>query len=259
MFTTRLSFPLHSACSAVTSSPTNHATNLRLLSSPVSIGHPEDLRLCSVRHPCRESNFGQPVPGRLSTQTTVAFEDAREFSRLQERGPLLLTARNRITVYRITQVERAPTRVSNPTSGDSKSSSRNVRKEVPLGEDRRSLPDYPPRNAAHTFQLKLAYADTAWGSGLFTSPSSAKKRHLDFANNEEITYVFQGLSKDGHFYVSADFRITHPKLPSGIDAKPKEREEHQRADSIFLTKQADDSFIPSLSKLRVWIGTLKLE
>jgi hypothetical protein len=36
-------------------------------------------------------------------------------------------------------------------------------------------------------------------------------------NNEELLFLFQGLSKDGLSYLSADFRITHPKLPRGID------------------------------------------
>jgi hypothetical protein len=33
-------------------------------------------------------------------------------------------------------------------------------------------------------------------------------------DNEQLVYVFQGLSKDRHFFVSSDFRITHPKTSS---------------------------------------------
>jgi hypothetical protein len=209
--------------------------------------------------PAAKATLDSPFPDDFPPQTTVAFEDAREFPAFKKGARYFSPARNRITVYRITQVERAPYKSIQFDIGRLKKLLKERPKEVPLGEDRRSLPDYPPRNAAHTFQLKLAYADTAWGSGLFYLTQFSQEAHLDFANNEELAYVFQGLSKDGHFYVSADFRITHPKLPSGVDAKPKERDEHQRADSLFLTKQADDSFIPSLSKLREWIGTLKLE
>jgi hypothetical protein len=72
-------------------------------------------------------------------------------------------------------------------------------------------------------------------------------------------FIRQGISKDGSFYVSADVRITNPKLPSGIDAKPKEHDKNQRTDSAFLAKQPDDLFTPSLSDAREWVGTLKFE
>jgi hypothetical protein len=209
--------------------------------------------------PAAKAILDSPFPDDFPPQTTVAFEDAREFPAFKKGARYFAPARNSITVYRITQVERAPYKTIQFDIERLQKLLKERPKEVPLGELRRSLPDYPPRNAAHTFQLKLAYVDTAWGRGLFYLTQFSQEPHLDFANNEELAYVFQGLSKDGNFYVSADFRITHPKLPFGIDAKPKQQDEHQRADSIFLTKQADDSFTPSLSKLREWIGTLKLE
>ena len=88
----------------------------------------------------------------------------------------------------------------------------------------RTTANYPPRNAAHTFQLKLAYVDTAWGSGLFYLTQFSQEPHLDFANNEELVYLFQGLSKDGNFYVSAGIHVAHPKLPLRGNAPPEERQ-----------------------------------
>ncbi len=118
-----------------------------------------------------------------------------------------------------------------------------------------NLPDYPPRNAGHAFEARLNYVDAEWGSGLcyltqFTQEPGA------FANNEELVCVFQGLSKDGAFYVSADLRVTHPGLPAGIDAKPKSA---GAAGLELLTKAKDDAFTPSLAKVREWLGTVQLK
>jgi hypothetical protein len=209
--------------------------------------------------PVAKANLDSPFPDDFPPQTTVAFEDAREFPAFKKGARYFSPARNSLTVYRITQVERAPYKTIQFDIERLKKLLKDRPMEVPLGESRRSLPDYPPRNSAHTFQLKLAYVDTAWGSGVFYLTQFSQEPDDDFANNEELAYVFQGLSKDGNFYVSANFRITHPKLPSGIDAGPKQRDPHQRADSHFLTKQADASFTPSLSKIREWLGTLKFE
>jgi hypothetical protein len=79
------------------------------------------------------------------------------------------------------------------------------------------------------------------------------------ANNEELTYIVQGLSNDGQFYVSADFSITHPKLPNRIQ-DIRDRDKHDDAsDLALLSKQSERSFTPALDKIRAWISTVEFK
>ncbi len=125
-------------------------------------------------------------------------------------------ARNYLRIYQIREMEkgalhRRSSRMSRSFRWLLKSRPDKVPNGMSQGEAYQQLPDYPPRNAAHLFQVKMQYLDASWGSGLFylaqftQGPGNAP-------NNEELTYLFQGLSKDGQFFVSADLRVTHPKL-----------------------------------------------
>ena len=208
--------------------------------------------------PAGKAILVSPFPNDFPPHTTVVFEDAREYPAFKKGARYFSPASNIIRVYRITQIERAPYKTIQNQITVLKRLLKERPKDVPPQSSGKSFPDYPPRNSAHTFEAKLAYVDAAWGSGVFYLAQFTQEAG-DFANNEKLTYLFQGLSKDGNFYVSADFRITHPKLPAGIDSKPLHGADNDRADSVFLTKQSDDSFTPSLRKVRDWIGTLKLE
>lgn len=208
--------------------------------------------------PASKADLHSPFPDDFPPHTTVIFEDVRKFPAYEKGGRYFIPAQNGVNVYRITDVERAPYKTIQESIATLKKLLKDRPKEVPVGEFGRSLPDYPPRNAGHSFHAKLCYVDTAWGSGIFYLTQFTQEPG-DFANNEKLTYIFQGLSKDGDFYVSADFRITHPKLPSGIDAKPKQRNGGSRADTMFLNKQADESFTPSLRKVREWTGTMQFK
>lgn len=138
--------------------------------------------------------------------------------------------------------------------------------------DRLGVPVYPIRNAGELIQAKTQYFDANWGSGIFfvTSFSSGVEEYPD---NHTLEYLFEGLSKDGKFLVSASFKITHPNLSSPgyrphlsgtsgpLDA-PVRRVGQAAADAAtakaqaFLPRQPDNSFHPSLGKIRQWVATL---
>ncbi|MBK1883376.1 hypothetical protein JIN85_13190 [Luteolibacter pohnpeiensis] len=40
----------------------------------------------------------------------------------------------------------------------------------------------------------------------------------NYRNNEELTYLFQGLSYDEKIFISGDFRVTHAILRATIDS-----------------------------------------
>jgi hypothetical protein len=77
------------------------------------------------------------------------------------------------------------------------------------------------------------------------------------ANNEELTYIVQGLSKDGEFYVSGDFSIRHPKLPNRVQDTPERDKGDYAPDRALLSKQSEGSFTPALDNIRTWLTTLE--
>jgi hypothetical protein len=160
--------------------------------------------------PAGKATLNSPFPDDFPPHTTISWEDKREYPAFKKGARYFIKATNNVTVYRITEIERAPYKTIQHDLLELRQLLKTRPKSVPLGETRRSLPNYPPRNAGHAFQLKLSYVDTEWGSGLFYLTQFSQES--DFANNEMLTYLFQGVSKDGNFYVSADFRVTHPKL-----------------------------------------------
>jgi hypothetical protein len=69
--------------------------------------------------------------------------------------------------------------------------------------------------------------------------------------------LVQGLSKDGQFYLSADFSITHPKLPNRVQDTPKRQQGDYAPDRTLLSQQSDLSFAPALDGIRKWLKTLE--
>jgi hypothetical protein len=202
--------------------------------------------------PTPKADKSEPyAPKDFPPSLAIWLEDVRNFPGGQ--GRYYFPSRNVVRIYRISEVETAPYQTIQPQI----KSLRKLLSERPttVGED--SLPDYPPRNAAHCFQEKLSYMDAAWGTALcyvtqFTQDGGST------ANNEELTYLVQGLSRDGQFYVSADFSITHPKLSNRIKETPERQKGDYAPDSALLSKQPEKSFAPALGKIRAWLSTLEL-
>ncbi|WP_379713384.1 hypothetical protein [Haloferula chungangensis] len=122
-----------------------------------------------------------------------------------------------------------------------------------------TLPDYPPRNAGHLVQAKVSYGDYDWGSGIFYLVQFTQGRG-NYPNNSELGYLFQGLSKDGRFYVSADIRVAHPMLPLDSSEFPSvdSIDDAAMQMDLSLDGQKDSSFIPSLGEVRSLISGIKL-
>jgi hypothetical protein len=57
-----------------------------------------------------------------------------------------------------------------------------------------SLPDFPPRNAGHLVQDNVRYVDFPWGQGVFYLCAFTQGPG-NFPNNDELIYLFQGLSR----------------------------------------------------------------
>ncbi len=176
---------------------------------------------------------------------------------------------NALRVYRIDEVDRAPYPTIRPVIEKLRQRLAS-RRESDL--DRLDVPVYPIPNALELIQVRTQYFDAAWGSGIFfaTAFSSGVEEYPD---NSSLTYLFEGLSKDGKYFVSAVFKVTHPKLDSsgydphlvsasGPTGSPVRQANQKKATAAtakaqaFLAGQPDDAFQPSLGKLWRWVSTL---
>jgi hypothetical protein len=218
-------------------------------------------RTAMVAHPglpAGKAELDSPFPDDFPPHIVVTLEERREFPALKKGARYFSPARNEITVYRISDVEKAPYKTIQPDIAALKKILAERPKRAPdHAADSRGLPDYPPRNAAHVFELRLGYLEADWGRGIYyLTQFTQEDGH--FANNEELVCVFQGLSKDGAFYVSADLRMTLPGLPAGIDAKAPLRDGKDPGIPL-ITKARDEAFTPSLAKVREWLSSVQLK
>ena len=205
--------------------------------------------------PAGKAELISPYPNDFPPSLTVLLQDVRKFP--SGKGQYYFPSRNAIRVYRITNADTVPYKTIQPQIR----SLRTILGERPVSvvsTQGHFLPDYPPRNSAHCFELKLSYIDADWGSAVcyvtqFTQDGGTS------ANNEELTYIVQGLSKDGAFYISADFSITHPKLPNRVRDTPDRKKGDYGPDVALLSKQDDGSFNPPLKALRTWLATLEVK
>lgn len=204
--------------------------------------------------PAAKAEMDTPFPNDFPPSTTVALEDVRKVP--GGKGRYYFPSRNTVRVYRIPLTGKSPYKTIQNDLGILRKLLSERPSAVAENKDS-SLPDYPPRNAAHCFEVKLSYLDAAWGSAVcyvtqFTQDGGTP------ANNEELTYLVQGLSKDGQFYLSADFHITHPKLPKTVQETP-ERKDDYAPDRALLSGQRDNSFTPALDKIRGWVAEFEIK
>jgi hypothetical protein len=122
-----------------------------------------------------------------------------------------------------------------------------------------TLPDFPPRNAGHLVQDRVSYHEFNWGRGLFYLVAFTQGPG-NYPNNEELTYLFQGISHDEKVFVSGDFRVTHPSLPATIDSVPDYEDIDDKAQVIAraLDQQPDVSFEPDLKVMRGWVASISI-
>jgi hypothetical protein len=204
-----------------------------------------------------------PGPTDFPPCSVVFLEDPRRYPSL-ENGPVyMMAARNVVRVYNISAVTTASYKTIQTHIKQLRELLKTRPKTVPKGgkqgEKYEQLPDYPPRNAGHLIQVKMEFLDARWGSGLFYVTQFVQD--VELPDNEQLVYLFQGFSKDERFYISADFRVTHPSLEG---AQPRSESESdidiltEKLASI-MAKDRDDAFTPALDKIREWVSTFKIE
>jgi hypothetical protein len=130
-------------------------------------------------------------------------------------------------------------------------------------ENNRHVPDIPANNAGPSILSKFQYLDFRSGSGLLFLTQYSQEYEPNPVNNEELTLVFQGLTKDGKYYVAARIAITHPSLPRGIDFTDEIERDMQwhylSEEEKELEGFSEESFQPSLKSLKALLSSVYVE
>lgn len=197
-----------------------------------------------------------PFPSDFPPSRTIVLKDPRPYPSF-EKPRYAFPAVNVLRFYDLREV------------GDKRTINGSVsrlKKELSLRRSARqlesaqvTLPHFPPRNAGHLVQDRVSYHDFSWGRGLFYLVAFTQGRG-NYPNNEELTYLFQGISHDEKVFVSGDFRVTHPSLPATIHSVPDSEDIDDRAQvaARALDQQPDSSFEPDLKVIRGWVASISI-
>jgi hypothetical protein len=130
-------------------------------------------------------------------------------------------------------------------------------------EHRRDVPDIPANNAGPSILSRFQYLDFRSGSGILFLTQYSNEMEPNPVNNEELTLNFQGLTKDGRYYLAARLAITHPSLPRGIDFTDDIERDRQfsylRKAEKELEGLSEESFRPSLKSLKALLSSIYIE
>jgi len=162
---------------------------------------------------------------------------------------------NRLTVYTITDVQSAPYKTILPFL----EKWRNILRQRPKSEPEYGLgfPDYLMTDCAHLVEARVEYANYSWGEGCFYITQYCQGP--DSLANDTLYFNFEGMSKDCKYWVSGQFNIMHPKLPDRHGPEPAHRIDKSTEADALLRGFEDDSFTPSLRKIKAWVGSLKID
>lgn len=135
-----------------------------------------------------------------------------------------------------------------------------LRARPALPEKRAELPDLGEIDCEREIVAKPQFVDFHGGSGmLFLTQYVQEFRGI---NNEELACVFQGMTADGRFYISARFAAAHPALPKDIDAvKPvptARQAQYLKRVETELDHFPGNSFQPSLEDIKALLASLTI-
>ena len=127
-----------------------------------------------------------------------------------------------------------------------------------------AIPSLPLWNAGQMMQAKVRYLNFQNGRGVaFLTQYGQSFWPI---NNESLFYMFQGLTNDGRFWVSAVLPVNHPSLPVngdavGItdwDAFAEGFTNYVASTEEALAAQDDASFTPSLAALNAMLESIQV-
>lgn len=202
-----------------------------------------------------------PFPDDFPPSRTIIFQDKRPYDIFASGKPVYaFPAYNVVRLYHLKEISKDRT-ISRYVS-KLKTALLERRNARELEQPYTSLPDFPPRNAGHLVQDNVQYVDFSWGQGVFYLCAFTQGPG-NFPSNDELTYLFQGLSHDGRLFVSADFRVVSDLIKH--TAAPSDEYGSRSVDEAVdiltkkLDKEPDSAFFPDLATIRSWMQSLKTQ
>lgn len=201
-----------------------------------------------------------PFPDDFPTSRVIVFRDKRPYEIFASgKSIYAFPAWNVVRFYDLSGISKS--RTISRYLGALKQALHERRDARALETPYTSLPDYPCRNAGHLVQEKVQYVDFPWGKGVFYLCAFTQGPG-NFPNNDELIYLFQGLSNDHLVYVSADFRVTsrlisRTKAPS-IDEASSSINRAATTLAEKLNQEPDNAFSPHLGTIRDWMKNISL-
>jgi hypothetical protein len=174
----------------------------------------------------KDESVKSGFPDDLPTHNLYFLEDKRPLLSLEKGGRYFFAQNSFICLIPTTDSSESNFAKSYPNFNNAISKLRQTLKNKPKKlkqtfDETEGIFDIPYNNAGWSFISKTEYIDSLNIEGVFFLTQYGNDMLPSLANNEELTATFQGLTKDGKFYVSARFAITHPELPKGIDFTDK--------------------------------------
>jgi hypothetical protein len=126
-----------------------------------------------------------------------------------------------------------------------------------------SLPLLPVFNAGQVFYSNYQVVPFVNGSGIRFLTEYAQ--YTAPVNNNDLFYTFQGLTSDGHYWISAILPVNHPLLPADGQNPPggqswedfsNNYEPYITDMSEQLNSQTPESFTPALTMLDALIASI---
>lgn len=122
-----------------------------------------------------------------------------------------------------------------------------------------TLPDWELTDAEQTLHSKIQIVDTPWCSGIQYLTQEVQDNCP--VQNDSLMYEFQGLSKDGKYYISISLAVANPILSEqgpNVDHYTKEQmDAYLLGMEKRLNEAKDESFSPSLVELRALVQSIR--
>jgi hypothetical protein len=132
-----------------------------------------------------------------------------------------------------------------------------------LAPKRATTIDMPWIEAERSIFSRFQYLNFKSGSGVLFLTQYGQDADPNPVNNEELTCDFQGLTRDGKYYIAARLAISHQSLPRGIDFTDKikrdKRHLYLRRAEARLNSLPENSFSPTLASLKALLSSISVQ
>jgi hypothetical protein len=124
------------------------------------------------------------------------------------------------------------------------------------GDDAKGLPDEPWCDAGEGLKAKFRWLDSPQMSGFRVLVYYAQGNG-DVLEKDNLFYNFQGITKDGRYYISARLGVRNPALDRWKPTTGESRGEVE-AEQRHVNSWKDESFVPNLGQLDQMIASVEL-